>query len=96
MGECSAKENTVAGVFYYPTLNKMNIIQDNEYIKGIILPNTLTSIGSYAFDYWTALVSITITAAETGFCLTRTKQTFFSARKDALAAIPSRQASPAL
>jgi hypothetical protein len=59
LSACTATDNTVTGLSS-PTLNKMNIIRNNQYIKGIILPNTLTSIGDCAFYGCTGLTSVTI------------------------------------
>jgi hypothetical protein len=53
--------NTIEGeVSTSASDNYINIIQNNTYIKGIILPNTLTIIGYYAFAICTSLTSVTI------------------------------------
>jgi hypothetical protein len=62
LSACTATGNTVSGASS-PTLNQMNIIKNNQYVKGIILPdnnNTLTSIGNYAFQNCTGLTSVII------------------------------------
>jgi hypothetical protein len=41
-----------------PTGNHFNIIKNNTYIKGILLPSTLTSVGDYAFNECTSLTSV--------------------------------------
>jgi hypothetical protein len=51
--------NTIAGDST-PSGHHFNLIQNNTYIKGIILPNTLTSIGYAAFRYDSHLTSVTI------------------------------------
>jgi hypothetical protein len=53
LSECSATDNT------------LNSIYSNPYIKGIILPNSLTSIGDYAFAYCASLTSVTIPSSVT-------------------------------
>jgi hypothetical protein len=63
LSDCTAKNNTIIGqdsTYYTPSGNAMNIIEDNEYIKGIILPSTLETIGDYAFYECDYLRSITI------------------------------------
>jgi hypothetical protein len=57
LSACTITDNTIEGA-ENPSGNSFNVIQDNTYIKGIILPNTLTSIGESAFDGCTALTSI--------------------------------------
>jgi hypothetical protein len=61
LSRCSAAGNMVAGAAS-PTGNKLNIIQGNDYIKGIILPDRLTSIGEAAFFECGALASVSIPA----------------------------------
>ncbi|MDR1893405.1 MAG: leucine-rich repeat domain-containing protein [Spirochaetales bacterium] len=56
---CSATGNSVEGSSS-PSGNDMNIIYDNSYIKGIILPNSLTGIGDNAFYNCYNLTSVTI------------------------------------
>ncbi|MDR2176502.1 MAG: leucine-rich repeat domain-containing protein [Treponema sp.] len=58
LSNCTFKDNEVAGSVYGNT--GMNIIGDNEYIKGIILPASVISIGDYTFSYCTGLTSVTI------------------------------------
>jgi uncharacterized repeat protein (TIGR02543 family) len=60
LSACTATGNTISGQNASPTGNNMNIIQDNQYIKGIILPDTLTSIGNHAFASCTDLTSVDI------------------------------------
>jgi uncharacterized repeat protein (TIGR02543 family) len=60
LSACTATNNTISGQNASPTGNSMNIIQDNQYIKGIILPDTLTSIGDFAFSSCTNLTSLDI------------------------------------
>ncbi|GAB6390773.1 MAG: leucine-rich repeat protein [Treponematales bacterium] len=59
LSECSANGNTVTGA-YNPSGNNFNIIQNNQYIKGVVLPSTLTSVGNYAFYGCSSLTSVTI------------------------------------
>jgi hypothetical protein len=42
-----------------PTHNHFNIIQDNEYVTGVILPSSLTGIGNYAFSGCSSLTDVT-------------------------------------
>jgi hypothetical protein len=57
----STTANTIVGSSSSsPSGNYFNIIATNQYIKGIILPNTLTSIGNYAFNGCSGLTSVTI------------------------------------
>jgi hypothetical protein len=62
LSDCSAAGNTVTGANEYttPTANKLNIVKDNAYIKGVVLPQTLTSIGIYAFYQCALLSSVTM------------------------------------
>jgi hypothetical protein len=51
--DCYAANNTISGYgggSFTPGPNDMNVIKDNRYIVGIILPGELTAIGNYAFD----------------------------------------------
>jgi hypothetical protein len=48
LSACTAEGNTIAG-YNTPTNNDFNIIGDNPYITGVILPDTLTNIGDYTF-----------------------------------------------
>jgi hypothetical protein len=64
LSACSAADNTVTGA-YSPSGNAFNIIKDNAYITGVILPDTLTSIGDYAFYQCVSLTSVTIPASVT-------------------------------
>jgi hypothetical protein len=59
LSTCTATANTIAG-YSPPSGNNFNIIKDNPYIKGIILPGSVTSIGDYAFQRCTGLSSVTI------------------------------------
>jgi len=63
LSDCFAMNDTVEGAgggLSSPSGNDMNIIQSNEFIKGIILPKTLKTIGDYAFDDCSALTSVVI------------------------------------
>jgi hypothetical protein len=59
---CSAVDNTIAGEnsVTLNNYNYFNIIKGNTYIKGVMLPSTLTSIGDYAFSGCSGLSSVTI------------------------------------
>jgi hypothetical protein len=78
LSACSATDNTITGalddvasmVNEVPGARKlsdtdMNIIKDNQYIKGIILPKSLTSIGGYTFYDCKSLTSVTIPSSVT-------------------------------
>ena len=52
LSACSASNNTISSSY----------IHDNQYIVGVILPNSLTSIGQYAFDGCSSLTSVTFAA----------------------------------
>ncbi len=62
LSACTAEGNTVTGGggLRDPTGNDMNIINDNQYIKGVILPQNLESVGNYAFQVCSYLTSVTI------------------------------------
>jgi hypothetical protein len=62
--DCYATGNIVTGQSS-PTGNDMNIIKDNPYIKGIILPDSVTFIWSYAFWGCSELTSVTIPSSVT-------------------------------
>jgi hypothetical protein len=64
LSKCDAQGNTISGAMT-PLGNDMNIIKDNRYIKGIILPEDLESIGTYAFYNCASLTSVTIPATVT-------------------------------
>ncbi|GAB6393049.1 MAG: leucine-rich repeat domain-containing protein [Treponematales bacterium] len=64
LSACAATDNTIAGASS-PSGNQFNIIKDNAYITGVILPDTLTSIGNYAFRNCVSLTSVTIPAGVT-------------------------------
>jgi hypothetical protein len=55
---CIANRNTIGGTSE-PRGNDMNIIYTNEFIKGLILPSTLISIGARAFYLCKYLASVT-------------------------------------
>jgi len=59
LSACTAVDNILRGN-REPTGNDSNIIKGNKYIKGIILPDSLTSIGDFAFYSCTNLTSVTI------------------------------------
>ncbi len=64
LSDCTVPGNTITGMADGddPIGNVMNIIQDNPYIKGIILPDSLKTIGNNAFDGCTNLTVVTIPA----------------------------------
>jgi hypothetical protein len=62
LSACSASDNTIDD-------NIGDVIRDNEYIKGIILPDSLTSIGGSAFNGCAGLTSITIPASVTNIAV---------------------------
>ena len=59
LSACSATGNTISGSYFYGS-NDMSVIHDNQYIVGVILPGSLTSIGDYAFAQCSSLASVTI------------------------------------
>ncbi len=58
LSDCTASDNRIYGS--YDVQNNMNVIQSNPYIKGIVLPSTLETIGDLAFEYCYNLTSIII------------------------------------
>jgi hypothetical protein len=64
LGACYASQYAVSGASN-PTANKMNIVKDNVYVKGIVLPQNLKSIGSYTFFGCTGLSEVTIPGSVT-------------------------------
>jgi hypothetical protein len=61
LSACTAVGNTIEGDNTgTPTNNHFNIIKNNVYIKGVMLPATLTSIGDCAFGNCTDLTSVSI------------------------------------
>jgi hypothetical protein len=52
LSACTAKDNTISGGVFGSS--------DNEYIMGIILPKTLTTIGAVAFYEWKYLQTVSI------------------------------------
>jgi uncharacterized protein YjdB len=56
---CFATGNTISG-FTTPNANHFNIIKDNIYIVGIILPDTLTTISQESLSYWPSLKDVTL------------------------------------
>jgi hypothetical protein len=63
---CTAAGNTVTGAgASSPSDSDFNIIQNNQYIKGVVLPSTLTSVGAYALSNCSYLTSVTIPARVT-------------------------------
>jgi hypothetical protein len=61
LSTCSATGNTITGASS-PTNNHFNIFRYHQYIRGITLPSSLTSIGNYAFTYCSSLTSVTLPA----------------------------------
>jgi hypothetical protein len=64
LSDCTAEGNRIDGM-RRPQDNAMNSILFNEYIKGIILPSTLETIGDSAFQNCFGLTCITIPASVT-------------------------------
>lgn len=64
LSTCTATNNTISGGMY-PSGNHFNVINGNTYIKGIVLPSTLTTIGESALDSCPSLVSVTIPSGVT-------------------------------
>jgi hypothetical protein len=61
LSACSATDNTITGARdQNPSDADMNIIKDNQYIKAIILPKSLTSIGRSAFFGCKNLTDVTL------------------------------------
>jgi hypothetical protein len=53
--------NTISGNYAgTPGMNDMNVIKDNPYILGVILPGELKTIGDYAFRGCSSLTSVVI------------------------------------
>jgi hypothetical protein len=66
LSECSAKGNKIDGdKSTSPYGCQMNIIANNQYIKGIVLPDSLTRIEEYSFYFCERLTSVTIPAGVT-------------------------------
>jgi hypothetical protein len=69
LGACSARNNRIDGgynAYSTPSGCEMNIIRNNQFIKGIILPAGLTRIGTRAFHFCEYLSILTIPAQVTG------------------------------
>jgi hypothetical protein len=71
LSACTATGNTISGNRPATANNDFNIIdKNNDYITGVILPASLTQIGSYAFSEWATLRNVVIpngvTAIESG------------------------------
>ena len=60
LSACSATGNTISGSFSASGSSDMNVIRNNQYIVGVILPGSVTSIGNYAFAQCSSLTSVTI------------------------------------
>jgi hypothetical protein len=58
--DCTANGNRIIGDRNVPSSDRMNIIQSNSHIIGIILPSGLNEIGAYAFYNCTSLTLVTI------------------------------------
>jgi len=72
LSACTARDgdtpNSISGDISISThllVNQMNAITSNKYIKGIVLPDTLTNIGKAAFGNCNYLTSVTIPAGVT-------------------------------
>jgi hypothetical protein len=65
LSACYATNNAISGNYGTPGPDDMNVIKDNEYIVGIILPNELKTIGSEAFSWCGSLASVTIPGSVT-------------------------------
>jgi hypothetical protein len=59
LSACAAADNTIAGGIP-PLGSNFNIIKDNAFITGVILPDSLTSVGSFTFYNCSHLTSIII------------------------------------
>ncbi|MDR2499650.1 MAG: leucine-rich repeat protein, partial [Treponema sp.] len=64
LSACSATNDTISGNSP-PGSNHMNVILSNQYIVGVILPDSLTTIGSEAFYSCSSLASVTIPSSVT-------------------------------
>jgi len=60
LSDCTAAGNTITGDETNPANNDFNILKGNSYLKGIILPSTLTSIGDYVLRDCMHVTSISI------------------------------------
>ncbi|GHV79300.1 hypothetical protein AGMMS49944_10910 [Spirochaetia bacterium] len=65
LSECSAVGSLIESAMISSSSNRMNIIKDNQYLKGIVLPDSLTSIGRYTFSDCRNLISLTIPTSVT-------------------------------
>jgi hypothetical protein len=68
LSDCTAEGDSIGGSFFPGNSgsiggNDMNVIWNNPYIKGIILPSTLKVIGGWAFHFCFELACITIPAS---------------------------------
>jgi hypothetical protein len=61
LSDCYASSNTISGSDFSTSFpNDMNVIKDNQYIVGIILPGKLTAIGYSAVYECSSLTSVVI------------------------------------
>jgi len=58
--DCTATDNTIWSSYEEPSDSDFNIIMNNVYIKGVILPSSLTCIGANAFRDCKKITSVII------------------------------------
>jgi hypothetical protein len=95
LSRCSFKGNEIssAGGFssygFSPQGNNMAIIKNNQYIKGIVLPEGLKTIGQHAFTSCSYLTSMVIPQSVTAITDTSTGDAFYSCDGLAYVKIPA-------